>query len=920
MRPDSIETKFEEEGLIFQNPENSFAARCAFLNNFLIKVKLEGKLTYPDSPQLVAALGETVNSNIEKGSSNQKYYMIIDVSNLTAVDYRSKKLVSNHLKKYTSHPYIRHVTVISSNYLLFSLGAYYDKIIGNAPITFHRSEESALKAIFRKRNSKEDLWRSHIENSPPVFAERKESILFRGKRLNVESSEKWNATDFIDRYKHTALLVDETALVFEVHGDLKFKHIFLQSESFRKVKKYAAGRKLKLILDFSQVISVERSVKKLYKAKIDELRENWEEIYLILSPSLKMSYKLFFFFNRNTGFIRATDLDTALGMIYDKIEKHADIKTGAFATLNGASEGLKKMGRKELINLTSYLQRENRELKGNQKEKTEKLFEIISRISWDEDFKPSPMMIDDEQDPFFDLFNSVSLLQQDVYEMVEELKELNRNLEEKIKERTRTIAEKEANLSSLIENSKDLICSVDRNYNLLVANNAYKEFIKDAYNEDLKPGDNILAGLHEDIVNYWKPYYDRALKGESFSLIESRLVHDRNAYYEMSFNPIWTDEPKAAGFSVFIHEITHQKEAEQKLRKNQQLLTSINHNIKEGIYRSDDNGRIIYVNAAFVDIFGYESAEEIREQPFSALYWNQDDRMKLLETIKSEGRVTNVEIKFKKKDGSFFLGLMTSCIEVDEKGNEFFDGAIRDVTKMRETDIKLKDQNEELKKVNTELDRFVYSASHDLRAPLLSILGLISVARLEKNNEGLESCFNMMEKSIKKLDCFIQDIINYSRNKRLLINRDRIDFNELLNEVFRDLQFLKKSGAVEKKLALNVQNEFFTDLRRLKIILYNLISNSIIYSATIRQAYLEVAVETNEKYATIVVEDNGNGIPDEHVDKIFNMFYRASEEEAGSGLGLYIVKETIEMLNGSISVRSKAGKGATFTFTLPNLK
>lgn len=919
MRPDSLEKKFEEEDQIFQNPENSFAASCALLNNFLIKVKLEGKLTYPDSSELVVALDEAVNGRMNVDSHSRKFYMMIDVKNLTAVDYRSKKLVSNHLKKYCNHPFIKHVALISSNYLLFSLGAYYDKIIGSAPVSFHRNEETALKTIFRRRNSRDDLWHDYRENGEMDLKTGKE-IFFQGRRLKVESDDAWNAVDYVERYRHTLFLVDRKILVIEARGVLKFKHIFLQAESFRKVRKFVPEQNLKLILDLSEVDGVERSVKKLYKAKADELYENFGNIYVILSKPLQFEFRMFFFFKREHHIFKPVDdLDDALKLIYGKKPALDSIgKAGEYNELS--PESIMKLPRKELQQLAATLLEENRGLKENQKEKTSRLFEIISRISWDEDFKPSPILIENEDDPFFDLYNSVSLLQQDVYEMVEELKELNRDLEKKIEDRTKTIADKEANLSSLIENTKDLICSVDRNYNLLVANRAYKQFILETYNEELKPGDNLLAGLHEDIVSYWKPYYDRALRGESFSLIESRLVNDRTAFFEMSFHPIWTQGREVAGFSVFIHEVTQQKEAEQTLRKSQQLLTSINHNIKEGIYRSDENGKIIYVNPAFIEIFGYESAEEITENPFSSLYWNQDDRMKLLETIKTEGRITNVEVKFKKKDGSFFWGLITSCIDVDEKGNEFFDGAIRDVTKIRETDIKLKDQNEELKKVNTELDRFVYSASHDLRAPLLSILGLISVARIEKTPEGLEGCFNMMEKSIKKLDRFIQDIINYSRNKRLLINRDRINFQAILPEIFRDLQYLKKSPSVDKRLSINTPADFYTDLRRLKIILYNLVSNAIIYSASLREPYLEVAVETNERFATVVVEDNGQGIPEEHLENIFNMFYRASEEEAGSGLGLYIVKETIETLNGSISVRSRTGKGTTFTFTLPNLK
>jgi PAS domain S-box-containing protein len=919
MRQDMLNVIRKEGDLIFQNPSQGFTASCYLLDQFLLKIILSGKLTYPDSITLNEKLHEAITQNIKLDSYNKAFYMIIDAKDLTAIDYQSKKLLSKFLTRYYDHPFIRYISIVSSSPLIFSLGAYYNKIMRNAPISFHNSEKTAIKTIFQQRYSNNELWFENENLNGNDEYLQKSFMYFKGERLKVESSEDWNASDIEHAYRHNIFLLDKNIVVIKANGYLFDKHIIQQAVTVKKVVSVSGLKNLKIIIDYSEIKGMHRSSKKLLEK---ELLAFWDEIYVVLGSSLKLTFKMYFFFRTGIGgtIKSVNDINEALQLIFTKNTNEKPTVDKKEKQIKEPATELASLGRKELVELVDCLRREKEGILKSQEQKINKLFEIVSRITWDEDFKPSPIMTEKEDDAFFDLYNSVSLLQQDVYEMVEELKELNRDLEEKVEERTKMLADKEANLSSLIENTKDMICSVDKNYRLLVANKAYQDFICENYNDEIKPGDNILSGLHDDIVGYWKPFYDRALKGETFDLIETRLIDSRKAFFEISFNPIWSKNKEVTGFSVFIREITQQKESELTLERSQQLLASINDNIKEGIYRSNENGNLVYVNPAFVEIFGFDDEQELYSMPFSNLYWNQDDRAQLLDTIKSEGRITNIEIKFRKKDCSFFWGLITSSRVVDDKGNEFFDGSIRDITRIKETDIMLKKQNEELKKVNTELDRFVYSASHDLRAPLMSILGLISVTRIEKSEDEKEKCMNMMEKSIKKLDSFIQDIINYSRNKRLLINRDRIDFEALITEIFKDLQYLKKSRSVERRIHVEANDEFYTDLRRLKIILYNIISNSIVYSATIREASVDVTVTVKGKFATIVVADNGQGIQEVHIEKIFNMFYRASEEEAGSGLGLYLVKETVEALEGNVNVTSNVGRGATFTVTLPNLK
>ena len=229
--------------------------------------------------------------------------------------------------------------------------------------------------------------------------------------------------------------------------------------------------------------------------------------------------------------------------------------------------------------------------------------------------------------------------------------------------------------------------------------------------------------------------------------------------------------------------------------------------------------------------------------------------------------------------------------------------------------------NAELRKLNEELDRFVYSASHDLRAPLSSVLGLVEVARLEPTIKGKDECLGMINLSIKKLDGFINDIIDYSRNQRIELQSDNVDIQKEVNEVLDDLKFLDKEGRIQKSVFSAENRHFITDGRRLRVILKNLVSNAIRYHDLEKVSpFIKVEIAYKSNTAIISVIDNGIGIETRHLDNIFKMFYRADESSKGSGLGLYIVKETVDKLNGKIEVSSERNAGTTFTLTIPSLK
>jgi len=229
--------------------------------------------------------------------------------------------------------------------------------------------------------------------------------------------------------------------------------------------------------------------------------------------------------------------------------------------------------------------------------------------------------------------------------------------------------------------------------------------------------------------------------------------------------------------------------------------------------------------------------------------------------------------------------------------------------------------NTELTKTNKELDRFVYSVSHDLRSPLTSILGLISFIEEESLETDTLEHAGMIRNSVNRLDEFIKNILSYSRNNRTDLNIVQIPLQKTVSEIVNSLRSVKEAEGIHFEIDIKEQQPFYSDLLRLDTILENLVSNAIKYQKTNHSnGFVKIIGQSNHKKLVLSIIDNGIGIKTKHHEKIFDMFFRIAGKNNGSGIGLYIVKDTIQILQGSIEVHSEEGKGAVFNITLKNLK
>lgn len=367
-------------------------------------------------------------------------------------------------------------------------------------------------------------------------------------------------------------------------------------------------------------------------------------------------------------------------------------------------------------------------------------------------------------------------------------------------------------------------------------------------------------------------------------------------------------------------DITEQKEADEKIKVLKLFYESILNNMPNKILIFNAASELIYYNESML-----ETQPFWEQHLFHSLYdivitevENQSFVNHLIGHIRQAIRLKTT-IKFNET-----IVLNANPTELLNTVLPFYtDGVLEyiivsgvDITELNLAQVDLVKKNNELVKVNSELDNFVYRVSHDLRAPLLSIKGLISLINFAELNPSTTEYIKLIESSANRMDNSIQDILVYSRNSRLEVKLESINIKELVHEIFNDIKF-----STESQIELEYHNDgadsIITDKFRMSTLLKNMIGNAIKYKRDIPDSHIKFHMAQKGKTITIRIIDNGIGISKNSMPKVFDMFYRGSSASIGTGLGLYICKEIIDRLNGKIKLKSKLGAGSEFDIILP---
>ncbi len=364
---------------------------------------------------------------------------------------------------------------------------------------------------------------------------------------------------------------------------------------------------------------------------------------------------------------------------------------------------------------------------------------------------------------------------------------------------------------------------------------------------------------------------------------------------------------------VIYADITDRKMVEAGFRKAETLFFELFQHTPLAIVLLNEQGEVVRVNKGFEQLFGYKYEDLAGRALTDAIVPAElEDEGNEINSLITENKVIRVETVRRRKNGQEVSVIIygVPVVQKDEKIGIF--GMYVDITDRKRME-------EELRIRNTELDNFVYKVSHDLRAPLSSVLGLAHLASMPGNRDDLAGYVKLMGEKAMQLDRFISKVLSHSKNLKMEVSVDRVEIREIIQKIIEDLNYL--TGAKEVATSVSVTGcDLYSDQWRIGEIFRNLISNAIKYRKLYStDAMVRVDVHVTPERCEIVVEDNGIGVEESLVPRIFEMFFRASDRSDGSGLGLYIVKNAVDRLGGSVAVESKAGEGTRFRITLPNL-
>ncbi|MFZ2472144.1 MAG: PAS domain S-box protein [Methanothrix sp.] len=381
----------------------------------------------------------------------------------------------------------------------------------------------------------------------------------------------------------------------------------------------------------------------------------------------------------------------------------------------------------------------------------------------------------------------------------------------------------------------------------------------------------------------------------------------------------WQGKPASLNF---LTDITESKRAEEALAFTYIILRTQQELSIDGILVVDENGKILSYNQRFVEMWGIppeviesQSDESALQSVMDKLESPEEFLQKVLHLYEAQDEISSDEVIL--KDGRSFDRYSAPMLGASGKyyGRVWY---FRDITEHKQAEEVRERLVTELESKNTEMERFIYTVSHDLRSPLVTINGFVGFLESDLakgDSERVKVDLKMISSAISRMEILLKDTLELSRIGRVANPPDIVPFTEIVQEALDQIS----EKLMERGFQVTIQPDLPSvnvDRMRIVEVLTNLMENSIKYIGDQQHPSIEVGCRLDGEETVFFVKDNGMGIDLSQHDKIFGLFYKVDKKSEGSGAGLAIIKRIIDVHGGRIWIESELGKGCTVCFTL----
>lgn len=500
------------------------------------------------------------------------------------------------------------------------------------------------------------------------------------------------------------------------------------------------------------------------------------------------------------------------------------------------------------------------------------------------------------------------------------------------------LKDSEQQLRAILSAMVDIVIVFDRAGGLSACHAGNKNALH--LNPDMFTGKLDAELLPESLNNLFNGAFEKNRRGEVAEYEYSMVIEGETKWFSASVSPMLSQEQFRGSVAV-IREITEHKQMMEELELAEKKYRDIFDHAMTGIFQTSPEGKLLTANQAMADMLGYRAPQELIQTVSDvkkSLYVYPEERGKFLQLIESSGYVRGMEIKWRKKDGSkTIVSINANAVRDENYKTLYYEGIMQDITERKRLD-EFKIAKEAAEEANIAKSEFLSNMSHEIRTPLNAILGFTDILFSQIKQMPQSEYLAAIRSSGKTLMELIDDILDLSRIEagRLTLEYSPVDLKSIIKEI--GSIFMTKIDEKGLDFRIDIEPGFpqmlLIDETRIRQTLFNLIGNAVKFT---HSGYVEVSASfsshkniNNEKLnenavdLLLSVKDTGIGIPGSQVDNVFGAFVQRKGQShavyGGTGLGLAITKRLVELMGGTISVKSKEGKGSTFQVCINNIK